>query len=233
MFVSLTFTDNTTEKTPFDNNRLSDKYKNGLIAETSFSVVPNINTGLDVATWETSLDSTVFTTTLITTIENLITFLNAKTTGYVWTSDYDSITVDHASTFTITENNFSSLILGCTDFTTTATSHTFNTVGLFPFNRHIIYSNSLMANREMSDNLSFFQSFQITGDEFWYGKTVKFDSTDIINLYDQTISVSDFQNILFNVGVILNDGTVKRINLTKTRPFTIKFSFENAADGLQ
>lgn len=228
MFVTYTYTENNSSKSPTDLSELSTKTNYGQLDQLSFCAIPNINVELETNIWLTSIDSTTFNTTMLTTFNELTTFLNAKTTGYTWTLDYDYLTVTHASAFTVTENYFSSLILGCEDFTTSATSHTFNYIGLFPYSRHVIENNNIFSSKEMNTEKKYYSSFLIVGSEFWNGKVVDFDATSILNQKEDRLSTAAFSQTKMNVGVILNNEVYKRIALRKTRPFTIKFYFENS-----
>lgn len=224
MFASLIFNNNSVKNKLVDKNIINSKLTDAQLSEFSFSPVQNINDELDTNVFETSLGSTTLPNYMATSFHELVMFLNDKTTGYTWAVDYDKIVVSHASPFSIVENTFSSLILGCTNFITSSTSHEFDYVGLFPYSEHVIMANELFPAREMSETGYYFKSFLIEGDEFWSGKVI--DNLTLMNTMESVISISALiRGVSINVGVKMNDGTIKLVTLRKTRPFSMKLYF--------
>lgn len=225
MFASFTFTDNNTRKSILDPQTMNNRVRFGQIAEVSFSPTPNINSDIDTNEWVTTIDTSILPEALITTIDELVAFLNIKTIGYTWASDFDTITVTHGTPFAISNNYLSRLILGCTDFTSVVASHTFNYVNLFPYSENIIYANTLLPAMEMSETEYYHKGYQINGSEFWNGSKIIFDTESLINRNDINISVSTFGRVSINIGVKMNDGIIKRTILRPTKPFSIKLYF--------
>lgn len=229
MFLSFNFTEENQLITPIDSNRIGTKTNFAQINDIQFPPIAPISTDLDTNIFSNSLgDMNLGDQIMPSDLGDLCTYLNGLNSNYTWSYSYGKITVTNANNFTINDTKFSKLILGCTDFTTSSNSHTFNNPSLYPFSHYIILSNELLGSREMTNNKYIFKSFVINGDEYLNGMGLRFDSSDLINQSPIKFSrdtISQGINIPF--GVLLNDFTTKIIKPTKTRPFSVTIFYTN------
>jgi hypothetical protein len=194
-----------------------------IIEEITFPPIQNIQSQLSDNVWETSIDSTTLPDRSINSISDLVSYLNTNTSGYTWTKlDGDAISVSHSTAFSVVSNNFSRLLLTCDDFMTVSTSHTFTGIILYPYISYYVESNPLLPSREFHSTRMVYLSVPIKGEQYWNGCVKTFDTQSIANYIEDNPSFQFLKRCTMNFGVILSDGTQKRISNSIRNPWSIK-----------
>ena len=227
MLISFIFSDSA-NKSIIEPQLSNEKSRFGQLKSVFFSPLNSINGDLSTDEFKTSLHTISLGEARPTDSNDLVSLLNSKTggDGYTWTIAQGIITVTHTSAFTITENNFSKLVLGA-DFTTSSTSHTFETSGLYSYNAFVIYSNSLLQSKERDENKKYFASFPISGVDYTDGFSRIFDSQSLINRTDIIINTSTISDFKIEYGVRMNDGTHIKLTPSPTRPWGLSLMLTN------